>query len=188
MAHALDDLLDALEDVDDATREEAAKSLAEIADATTLDALIGACGDEYWSVRAHAGAGVARIGGPKALEALVGLFNDAIMEVRNQAVDAASKMGAAALDRMIAALKDERLAQLAAKYGVSIAQLCIRYCLELGLLPLPKTSNVEHMRANAALEFEISQEDMAMLRQAEGQDYGEASAFPVFGKPRKVEG
>ena len=43
MAQALDDLLEALEDVDDATREEASKALAELADPTTLDALVGAC-------------------------------------------------------------------------------------------------------------------------------------------------
>ena len=55
MAQALDDLLDSLEDPDDATREEAAKALAQLANPTTLDALIGACGDEYWSVRTRAG-------------------------------------------------------------------------------------------------------------------------------------
>ena len=59
MAQALDDLLEALEDVDDATREEAAKALAERADPTTFDALVSACGDDYWSVRSHAGRGVA---------------------------------------------------------------------------------------------------------------------------------
>ncbi|MCE7978644.1 MAG: HEAT repeat domain-containing protein [Nitrospira sp. NTP1] len=69
MAQALDDLLDSLEDPDDATREEAAKALAQLANPTTLDALIGACGDEYWSVRTRAGWGVAKIGGPKAIEA-----------------------------------------------------------------------------------------------------------------------
>ncbi len=45
MAQVLDDLLEALEDVDDATREDAAKALAEIGDPKSLDALIGACGD-----------------------------------------------------------------------------------------------------------------------------------------------
>jgi len=55
MTQALEDLLEALEDVDDATREEAAKALAAIADPRSLDALISACADEYWSVRAHAG-------------------------------------------------------------------------------------------------------------------------------------
>jgi len=64
------DLLDALEDVDDATREEASKALGELADPATLDALIGACGDEYWTVRPML-VGSARIGGPKAVEALI---------------------------------------------------------------------------------------------------------------------
>jgi diketogulonate reductase-like aldo/keto reductase len=86
-----------------------------------------------------------------------------------------------------AALKDESLAAMAAEYRVSIAQLCIRYCLQLGLLPLPKTSNVEHMRSNAALDFVISDDDMATLGRAEGPDYGEASRFPVFGKSRKAD-
>ena len=36
MAQALDDLLDSLEDADDATREEAAKALAELANPSKL--------------------------------------------------------------------------------------------------------------------------------------------------------
>ena len=90
MTQALEDLLEALEDVDDATREEAAKALAAIADPRSLDALISACADEYWSVRAHAGSALAKLGGPQVAEALIGLFNDPIMEVRNQAVEAAA--------------------------------------------------------------------------------------------------
>ena len=53
MTHTLDDLLEALEDVDDATREEAAKALAELADPKSIDALVSACGDDFWSVRAY---------------------------------------------------------------------------------------------------------------------------------------
>jgi diketogulonate reductase-like aldo/keto reductase len=86
-----------------------------------------------------------------------------------------------------AALKDQSLANIAKRYGVSIPQLCIRYCLQLDLLPLPKTSNVEHMHSNAAVDFAISDEDMETLKQAHGQDYGEASRFPVFGKSREVD-
>ena len=40
-----------------------------------------------------------------------------------------------------AVLGDRSLAEMAQGYGVSVAQLCIRYCLQLGLLPLPKTIN-----------------------------------------------
>ncbi|EQB08768.1 aldo/keto reductase [Novosphingobium lindaniclasticum] len=87
-----------------------------------------------------------------------------------------------------AVLKDTRLVEMAGRYGVSVPQLCIRYCLQLGLLPLPKTLNPAHMRDNATVDFTISDEDMALLRSAQDStDYGEASRFPVFGKKRQVE-
>lgn len=44
-----------------------------------------------------------------------------------------------------------------AKKQVSIPQLCIRYDLQLGTLPLPKTANPDHMRKNAELDFIISE-------------------------------
>jgi diketogulonate reductase-like aldo/keto reductase len=82
-----------------------------------------------------------------------------------------------------AVLNNPQLAQMADKYNVGIAQLCIRYCLELGMLPLPKSTNAEHIRSNAAVDFQISAEDMATLKAAKPiDDYGEASMFPVFGK------
>lgn len=88
-----------------------------------------------------------------------------------------------------AVLNNAELATLAAKYAVSIPQLCIRYCLQLELLPLPKTVNPQHMRSNAAVDFVISDADMATLKSAEnGSGYGEASMFPVFGKKRQIDG
>lgn len=78
-------------------------------------------------------------------------------------------------------LNNRNLATMAESYGVGIAQLCIRYCLQLGLLPLPKTTNPAHMHANAAVDFTISDTDMETLTNAERDtDYGEASRFPVF--------
>jgi len=86
-----------------------------------------------------------------------------------------------------AALQNPALVELAARYGVGVAQLCIRYCLQLGLLPLPKSTNVDHMRSNAEVDFEIGEDDMATLTGlSDAIDYGEASAFPVFGKPRQA--
>jgi len=38
-------------------------------------------------------------------------------------------------------LKNEDVAEIAERYGVSVPQLSIRYTLQLGLLPLPKTAN-----------------------------------------------
>lgn len=72
--------------------------------------------------------------------------------------------------------------EMAAKYGVSVAQLCIRYVLQLGMVALPKTTNPERMRENASLDFEISAEDMATLNAAAKlPDYGASSFFPCYG-------
>lgn len=80
------------------------------------------------------------------------------------------------------ALKNPKIVAMAKKYGVSVAQLCIRYCIQLDMIVLPKTANPDHMRENADLDFEISQEDMKELLAIDKiQDYGEASYFPVYG-------
>lgn len=80
-------------------------------------------------------------------------------------------------------LRNEQVKAVAAKYHVSIAQLGIRYDLQLGLLPLPKTANPKHMKLNADVDFVISDEDMRYLKDLEPiEHYGEASKFPVYGK------
>ncbi|MFR9726105.1 aldo/keto reductase [Streptomyces sp. MS19] len=79
-----------------------------------------------------------------------------------------------------AILRNAEVRSMAEKYGVSVAQLCIRYTLQLGMVPLPKTANPEHMRANAEVDFEISGDDMEALRDLRDVDYGEHSAFPVY--------
>jgi diketogulonate reductase-like aldo/keto reductase len=79
-------------------------------------------------------------------------------------------------------LKNQKVAAIAEKYGVTVPQLCIRYDLQLGALPLPKTANPEHMHSNAQVDFIISDEDMEQLKNLEQiKDYGEASFFPVYG-------
>ena len=78
-------------------------------------------------------------------------------------------------------LKNQQVAAVAEKYRVSVPQLSIRYTLQLGLLPLPKTANPDHLKTNAAVDFVISEEDMTFLKNMEQiKDYGEASRFPVF--------
>ncbi|OXL84040.1 2,5-diketo-D-gluconic acid reductase [Paenibacillus sp. SSG-1] len=81
-----------------------------------------------------------------------------------------------------AILGNTEVKSIADKYGVSVAQLCLRYDIQLGLVVLPKTANPDHMRNNAELDFVISDADMETLKNAEQiQDYGEHSFFPVFG-------
>jgi diketogulonate reductase-like aldo/keto reductase len=80
-------------------------------------------------------------------------------------------------------LKNKQVAAIATRYKVSVPQLGIRYCLQLGTLPLPKTSNPKHMKTNAEVDFVISERDMDFLKHIEQiKDYGEHSIFPVFGK------
>ena len=79
------------------------------------------------------------------------------------------------------ALKNPEITAMAEKYGVTPAQLCIRYTIQLGTVALPKTANQEHMKSNAALDFEISEEDMNVLKNMKKiENYGEFTVFHVF--------
>ncbi len=80
------------------------------------------------------------------------------------------------------AMKNPKIVEMAEKYSVTVPQLCIRYDLQLGTVPLPKTANPEHMKSNAQVDFVISDEDMETLKNLDKiKDYGESSFFPVFG-------
>jgi diketogulonate reductase-like aldo/keto reductase len=81
-----------------------------------------------------------------------------------------------------AVFNNAQIAEIAGRYGVSVPQLCIRYDLQLGLLPLPKTANPAHMKNNADVDFTITDEDMELLKNVEPiTDYGDANMMPVFG-------
>ena len=68
-------------------------------------------------------------------------------------------------------LKNETLMQIASKYGVSTAQLCLRYVLQHGYLPLAKSVTPSRIEENMKIfDFEISEEDMAFI-----------DAMPYFG-------
>lgn len=80
-------------------------------------------------------------------------------------------------------MKNEEIKEIAERYGVSVPQLAIRYCLELGLLPLPKSENKEHIKANGELDFNLSNDDLQLLKKMDRIDnYGDSSSFPVYSK------
>lgn len=58
---------------------------------------------------------------------------------------------------------NNKIKEVADRLGVSVAQLCIRYCIDKDTLPLPKTTHSGRMQENALLEFEIPKEDMKIL-------------------------
>lgn len=61
-------------------------------------------------------------------------------------------------------LEDATLKEIAQKYDKSVAQLSIRYVLQNGVLPLPKSVTPERIEENTHLfDFEISDEDMKKL-------------------------
>ena len=65
---------------------------------------------------------------------------------------------------------------MALSNGVQIPQL------GLGTISLPKTSNPDHMKSNAEVDFEISAEDMEILKNFKKiESYGASSGFPVYG-------
>ena len=79
-------------------------------------------------------------------------------------------------------LNQPEIKAMADKYGVTVPQLCIRYTIQLGAVSLPKTGNAEHMKSNAQVDFEISAEDMEVLKNFKKiESYGESSGFPVYG-------
>ncbi len=83
------------------------------------------------------------------------------------------------------ALKNPSIIEMSEKYHVSTAALCIRYVIQLGTIALPKSANINHIIDNTKVDFEISKEDMEILKHLEHiHDYGEYNNFPVYsGKP-----
>ncbi len=58
---------------------------------------------------------------------------------------------------------------LAEKYGKSIAQICVRWSLQRGYLPLPKSVTPERIRENAdVFDFELSPQDVQIIADLKG--------------------
>lgn len=65
-------------------------------------------------------------------------------------------------------LDNKDIQKIAKKYHKSTAQICIRYLLQKGVAPLPKTTHENRMIENKDVEFEIKQEDMDFLDTIKG--------------------
>jgi diketogulonate reductase-like aldo/keto reductase len=60
-------------------------------------------------------------------------------------------------------LSNGRITGLAGKYGKSVAQISIRYVLQKGALPLPKSVHPEYISQNFDINFELSADDIRLL-------------------------
>lgn len=67
-------------------------------------------------------------------------------------------------------LNDPTVGEIAKKYSKTPAQVLIRYCLQKGWVPLPKSVHKERIIENTKLyDFEISPEDIATLDGLDGK-------------------
>ena len=58
---------------------------------------------------------------------------------------------------------------LAEKYDKSIGQLCLRWCVQMGFVSLPKSANPMRIKSNTQIfDFDISKEDMDIISELEG--------------------
>ncbi len=77
---------------------------------------------------------------------------------KNMVLEAYSPMGTGEM------FHNETMIGLSGKYGRSIAQLCIRYALQSGYIPLPKSISKDRIEENThVFDFEISLEDMKAI-------------------------
>jgi diketogulonate reductase-like aldo/keto reductase len=68
-------------------------------------------------------------------------------------------------------LNEHTLTEIAAKYGKTVTQICIRWILQNGILPLPKSMTTARIRENAdVFDFVISDDDIRII-----------NAIPYFG-------
>jgi len=65
-------------------------------------------------------------------------------------------------------LKNTQIIQIANKYSVSTAQICLRYLLQKGVAALPKSIHLDRIKQNTELDFKISDEDMRFLDTIKG--------------------
>ena len=62
------------------------------------------------------------------------------------------------------ALEEPILRRIADKHGKSVAQICIRWVLQRGIVPLPKSAHKNRIRANLdVFDFSLDGEDMALI-------------------------
>jgi diketogulonate reductase-like aldo/keto reductase len=74
--------------------------------------------------------------------------------------------------------EDEVVQELAAKYDKSPVQVVLRWALDRGVVPLPRSSTPEHVRANAELDWSLDPADRERL---DGRDRDQ----PVYDTPAR---
>lgn len=78
-------------------------------------------------------------------------------------VEAYSPFGTGAI------FKVPQMQTLADKYGKSVGQICLRWSLQMGWLPLPKSANPARVKENTEIfDFELEPADVKLIAELEG--------------------
>lgn len=95
-----------------------------------------------------------------------GITQDAAVEycrARGILVEAYSPFGTGSI------FSATEIREIAARYRKSIGQVCLRWSLQMGYLPLPKSGNPARIRENLdVFDFDLSEEDMAKIGSLKG--------------------
>jgi len=92
-----------------------------------------------------------------------------------------------------AVLKDETVNRIAAAHGISAAKICVRYCLQKGVLPMPKSTHAERIAENKEVfDFALSDAEMLALETMPPAGYStfhpaNAPADTLFGGNTDIE-
>ena len=91
----------------------------------------------------------------------------------NILVEAYSPLGRGAI------LNDPVLVSIAEKYGRTSAQICLRWELQHGILPLPKSVTPERIISNTKLfDFALDEEDMTRIDSLDSGEYVDSDNIP----------
>lgn len=94
-----------------------------------------------------------------------GMMQKEILEYcrnNNIVVEAWSPLGSGRM------LDNEDLKRIADKYKKSVAQICVRWCIQNNVIPLPKSTHLERIKDNIDIyDFNISDEDMEYINNME---------------------
>lgn len=67
-------------------------------------------------------------------------------------------------DDPVLSLKDPKLKAIGEKYGKTVAQVILRYIIQLGAIPIPKSTNKKRIKENVdVFDFKLSVDDMTVL-------------------------
>lgn len=89
---------------------------------------------------------------------------------------------------LVISFDDPKLIEIGNKYGKTTAQIMLRYLIQIGTIPIPKSINEERLIQNAdVFDFELNETDMMVLdsyncnyRSVPADELRKSTDYPFF--------